>query len=186
MIWTRRLMRTAFVFSIMMTILANESDATIRAEWTQLTAAQPMGRVNALETDGRRLYAGTWNGVYISLDDGYTWGSSEVKHTCTAIAIHQNTVYAGTHGNGVVRSDNLGETWKPINDGLPLYDELDQYGRVEQILVTSSGTVITVTCLGTYTTTDRGETWHGVIDDWIVRQDAWGAPDWPLAVVGCR
>ena len=181
MIWTRRLMRTALVFSIMMTILANESDAEIRAEWTQLTVAQPMGRVNALETDGRRLYAGTWNGVYISLDDGYTWGSSEVKHTCTAIAIHQNTVYAGTHGNGVVRSDNLGETWKPINDGLPLYEELDQYGRVEQILVTSSGTVITVTCLGTYTSTDRGETWHGVIDDWIVRQDAWGAPDWPIA-----
>ena len=179
--WTRRLMRTAFIFLVTTTMLANESDANIRAEWTQLTVAQPMGRVNALETDGRRLYAGTWNGVYISLDDGYTWGSSEVKHTCTAIAIHQNTVYAGTHGNGVVRSDNLGETWKPINDGLPLYEELDQYGRVEQILVTSSGTVITVTCLGTYTSTDRGETWHGVIDDWIVRQDAWGLPDWPIA-----
>ena len=180
MIWTRRLMRTAFIFLVMMTILANESDATIRAEWTQLTVAQPMGRVNALETDGRRLYAGTWNGVYISLDDGYTWGSSEVKHTCTAIATHQNTVYAGTYGNGVVRSDDRGETWMSKNDGLPLYDELDQYGRVEQILVTSSGIVITVTSLGTYTSTDRGETWHGVIDDWIVRQDAWGAPDWPI------
>ena len=136
-------------------MLVNESEANIRAEWTQRTVAQLLGRVNALETDGRRLYTGTWNGVYISLNDGYTWGSSGVKHTCTAIAIHQNTVYAGTHGNGVIRSDSFSETWKPINGGLPLYEELDQYGRVEQILVTSSGTVITVRSLGTYTSTDR-------------------------------
>ncbi|MDE0300716.1 MAG: PQQ-binding-like beta-propeller repeat protein [Candidatus Poribacteria bacterium] len=174
-------MRTAFIFLVTMTAPTYESAAEIRVEWTQLTAAQPMGRVNALESDGHRLYAGTWNGVYISHDDGYTWGSTEVKHTCTSIAIHQDIVYAGTHGDGVVRSDNLGETWKPINNGLPRYEEVDQYGRIEQILVTGSGSVITVTSLGTYRSTDRGETWHGVIDDWIVRQDAWGAPDLPIA-----
>ena len=59
MIWTRRLMRTAFIFLVTMTMLANESESNIRAEWTQLTVGQAMGRVNALETDGRRLYAGT-------------------------------------------------------------------------------------------------------------------------------
>ena len=32
MMWTRRLMRTAFIFVVTMTMLANESDANIRAE----------------------------------------------------------------------------------------------------------------------------------------------------------
>ena len=153
---------------------APNAHAEIRVEWIPLPGTEGW-HVNALETDGRRLYAGTWNGVYISLDNGYTWNPTELNHSVNTIAIDQNTLYAGGDSHGVFRSDNLGETWKPINDGLPLYEELDQYGRVEQILVTSSGTVITVTCLGTYTSTDRGETWHGVIDDWIVRQDAWGA-----------
>ena len=185
MMWTRHLMRTAFVFLVTMTMPTNESDANIHAEWTQLTVGQPMDRVRVLETDGFRLYAAAGiraeSGLYISRDNGYTWNPTELNHSVNTIAIDQNTLYAGGDSHGVFRSDNLGETWKPINDGLPLYEELDQYGRVEQILVTSSGTVITVTCLGTYTSTDRGETWHGVIDDWIVRQDAWGAPDWPIA-----
>ena len=43
MVWTRRIMRTAFIFLVTTTILVNESDANIRAEWTQLTVAQPMG-----------------------------------------------------------------------------------------------------------------------------------------------
>ena len=43
MVWTQCLMRTAFIFLVTMTILADEPDANIRAEWTQLTVAQPMG-----------------------------------------------------------------------------------------------------------------------------------------------
>lgn len=34
MMWTRHLMRTAFIFVVTMTILVAESDANIRAEWT--------------------------------------------------------------------------------------------------------------------------------------------------------
>ena len=158
MMWTRHLMRTAFVFLVTMTMPANESDANIHAEWTQLTVGQPMDRVRVLETDGFRLYAAAGiraeSGLYISRDNGYTWNPTELNHSVNTIAIDQNTLYAGGDSHGVFRSDNLGEIWKPINDGLPLYEELDQYGRVEQILVTSSGTVITVTCLGTYTSTD--------------------------------
>ncbi|MDE0505657.1 MAG: hypothetical protein OXI86_16385 [Candidatus Poribacteria bacterium] len=44
MVWTRRFMRSAFIFVVTMTMLANESDANIRVECTQLTVAQPMGR----------------------------------------------------------------------------------------------------------------------------------------------
>ena len=161
MIWTRRLMRTALVFSIMMTILTNESDAEYprRVDSTDCRAAHG-ARERVLETDGRRLYAAAGiraesgrihlppmtvtPGVQAKLNHSVYCNCNPSKYSCMQEHIR----------NGVVRSDNLGETWKPINDGLPLYEELDQYGRVEQILVTSSGTVITVTCFG-YVYIDR-------------------------------
>ena len=58
MMWTRHLMRTDFVFLVTMSMLANESEANIRAEWTQINDGQAMGEVRVLETDGFRLYAG--------------------------------------------------------------------------------------------------------------------------------
>ncbi len=36
MMWTRHLMRTSFVFVVTMSMLANESDANIRAKLTQI------------------------------------------------------------------------------------------------------------------------------------------------------
>ena len=180
MIWTRRLMRTAFIFLVTTTMLANESDANIRAEWTQLTVGQPMESVYILETDGRFLYAGTDDGLYISMDHGFTWHSSGLEHPVKALAIHQNTVYVGTHGNGVVRSDNLGDTWKPINNGIRTINVDNGKIRlpyIEQILVISSGTVVAVGYhSGTHISTDRGDTWDDVTLEWKVGQRV--APDW--------
>ena len=167
-------------------LACGDAHGAIQAEW-ELVNDTDTASMYLMVSDGRDLYAGLIDGVGVSRDNGYRWRFAELGagphhvNWIQSITINGSTVYTTTWSSGIFRSDNLGETWKPINDGLPLYDELDQYGRVEQILVTNSGTVITVTCLGTYTSADRGETWHGVIDDWIVRQDAWGAPDWPIA-----
>ena len=90
-------------------------------------------------------------------------------------------MYAGTNiYHGVFRSDDHGVTWKPINDGFRVFDwgngERFGYGTVLQIFVTSSGTVITVMRCCTYTSADRGETWHDVSKEWKVLQLE--APDW--------
>ena len=68
----RRLMRTAFIFLVTMTMLANESDAVIRTLWVPLVGTETFERVYLLETDGCRLYAGTKYGLYISMDHGFT------------------------------------------------------------------------------------------------------------------
>ena len=173
-------MRTAFIFLVTMTMLANESKANIRTEWIHIDDGMTMERAIVLETDGHRLFAGTTNGVYISLDNGYTWRLTLDVNDCTAITIHQNTVYAGTFYDGVFRSDNHGETWKPINNGIRTINVDNgeiRLPHIEQILVTSSGTVVAVGYhSGTHTSTDRGETWHDVTLEWKVRRRE--APDW--------
>ena len=161
-----------FHFLSNVTILANETDAEIRVEWIHIDGTETMG-LGVLETDGRRLYTSTKDGVYLSDDDGYTWRPTELEHSTMAIAISRNAVYAGTNNRGVFRSDSRGVTWNPINNGIrPWEAEPDKeirYPRIETILVTRSGAVITVMYhQGTYTSTDRGDTWHDVIDDWIL------------------
>ena len=158
---------------------APNADAEIQAEWIHIDGTEAMGRVTVLETDGRLFYAGTSDGVYISLDNGYTWRLTLDVNDCTAITVHQNTVYAGTYYEGVFRSDSHGNTWKPINNGIRTINVDNGEIRlpyIEQILVTSSGTVVAVGYhSGTHTSSDRGETWHDITLEWKVRQRE--APD---------
>ena len=158
----------AVLLVIALTGCARDAHAQIRAEW-ELLEAGPID-IHILETDGRRLYAGTSDGVYTSLDHGYTWRSSDLPDYVNTIAITQNRVYAGTSFNGVFRSDSHGNTWQPKNNGIRLVKRAEgELGPpiIEQILVTRSGAVIAVAYhQGTYISNNRGDSWHGVGDDW--------------------
>ena len=192
--WIRHLMRTAFIFLVTMTMLANKSGANIRTLWLPLPGKEEMGEINTLETDGSRLYAGTDNGVYISDDDGHTWRSTDVTDAVGAIAISDDAVYAaGIDRSGVFRSDNHGETWNPKNNGIrQTTKETIKTGeilipRLHQILVTRSGTVIAVgNYYGTYISRDRGETWNDPFNDWFWKPDykIVGLPEVGLRVAG--
>lgn len=124
---------------------APNADAAIQTEWIPLPGTENW-YVNAIETDGRRLYAATSEGVYISLNNGHTWRLTLDVNDCTAITIHQHTVYAGTYYDGVFRSDSHGDTWKSINNGFRVFDWREgetTYGNIKQILATGAGTLIT-------------------------------------------
>ena len=165
------------------------ADAAFQADWIHLSGTEAL-EAELLETDGNRLYAATWEGVYISLDNGYTWRYAEIAHGLEqfyiiAIGIGRNAVYAGTQHHGVYRSDSHGSTWKPKRNGIHIFD-LDEpdlephYAAVKQILVTRSGTVIAVGYhAGTYISTNRGETWHAT-DEWRYDRGHLGLDDVPI------
>ena len=158
------------LLSIYLGSCAPDAHGGFRADWIHLSDLD----VSLLETDGRRFYAAGSDGIYLSTDHGYTWRLRLKVLYCTAITIHQNTAYAGTYYDGVFRSDSYGVTWQPKNNGILVLDRGGDPGHpiIEQVLVTRSGTVIAVGYhSGTFTSTDRGETWRGVIDDWIIPGD---------------
>ena len=67
------------------------------------------------------------------------------------------------------RSDDAGNTWKPLRDGLRFQD-LDgkrYYGEVRRILVRFDEIVNVMYHRGTYVSPDRGETWHDVSKEWL-------------------
>ena len=171
MIWTQIFMRTAVIFLVTMTMLANESDANIHAEWTQLTVGPPMESVRVLETDGYRLFLGTHDGLYLSRDHGYTWRLTLPDRQITAIAVGKNALYAGTSKQGLFRSDNRGVTWQNKSARAP----------IKQIVVLRSGTVIAGRYpAGAYISFNRGDSWDDIYDHWLAKLSHLGYNIWSI------
>ena len=167
------------LLAIWFTNCAQDARAELEPVWVPLLGTDAL-EIGSLLSDGERLYAATLNGLYISDDDGSTWRPTELDqpYAYNILAIHQNTVYATAHPHGGFRSDDRGETWKPINNGLPLkfWDDGDSYyPSVKQILVTNSSTSILVAPYRTFTSTDRGETWRDVSEEWTAHESKIGS-----------
>ena len=177
---TNKLSLTFILILPLLAIWLTSGAPAARAEWELLGGTDDMGYIITLESDGIRLYAGTENGIYISLDDGRTWRSTEVSAEISAIAITDHAVYAGAQYDrgGIWRSDDRGETWHPKNVGLQVTNtDTIRTGEIRipafrQILATSSGMVIAVAHYdGTFISHDRGETWHNPVHDWVWTRD---------------
>ena len=158
------LARSAFIFLVTLTTLANA------AAWEQLHDEMSMGYVNALKADKSRLYAGTDNGIFISHDQGRTWEATSFKDSCSKITLDMHSVYAGTRNRGVFRSDDGGTSWKPIVEGLRTQDRDDGkvlYGETHSLLARRGKVILAMYYMGTYTSSDWGETWHDVSEEWM-------------------
>lgn len=165
----RLCIQTILFVLVIGTIQAQEFNAEL--EWIPLNNSKSMRYVSALEGSEHRLYVATAEGIFFSENDGNTWLSTafdNVDKYVTTLTINENTVYAGTWQHGVFRSDDAGITWKPINDGLR-FQGLDGeyfYGEVRRILIIGDTTVSVMYHGGTYTSTDRGETWKDISELW--------------------
>ena len=149
------------------------------AAWELLPAAQVMENVSALESGGRRLFAGTSHGLYVSDDNGETWCTTDLRPgDAQSIAVSGDTIYAFMYKaglkHGMYRSDDYGDTWHRKNNGFPeINASTGVIPSIHQILVTRSGMIIAVGDRhGTYVSRDRGETWRFPAD-WQYPCPAW-------------
>jgi hypothetical protein len=76
------------------------------AQWVQ-TGGPEGGIIHALAVSGTNLFAGTWNGVFLSRDNGKSWTAinsgwpAETQVTC--LGVSGAYLFAGTYGGGVWR-----------------------------------------------------------------------------------
>jgi len=74
--------------------------------------------LNCLAAQDGLLVAGAWEGLYRSADGGATWTHQAQPGPVNALAVLDDTLYAGLYPGGVARSTDGGLTWTLVNDGL--------------------------------------------------------------------
>jgi photosystem II stability/assembly factor-like uncharacterized protein len=123
--------------------------------WELSTNIAPL----AFATDSNNtVYAGTFNGLYTSLDNGLTWSQNlnlPVLPISSVLIDINNNIYCGTgyydNGNGVYYSNNGGQNWTQI--GLESKVALS-------LAFDSSGNLYTGTLSdGLFKTSDLGQSW---------------------------
>ncbi len=68
---------------------------------------------------GTRLFCVTPTGIFMSTNQGDNWSAAGLSTTdVRAIAAINNTLFVGTNGTGIYKSDDYGATWVAINNGL--------------------------------------------------------------------
>jgi len=91
------------------------------AQWSRVDAL-PAANVFCVVVEGDTIVAGGQTAVFVSTDDGTTWRPSAplapAVTSIQAVRLHQGRLFAGTFGQGVFVSDDLGATWTAFNEGL--------------------------------------------------------------------
>jgi hypothetical protein len=95
--------------------------APAAAQWTRIPDV-PASDVFSVWASGDTIAAGADTAVYVSTNGGATWKrSAKVApgvNTINAVWVRNRRLYAGTFGQGVFVSDDLGSTWLGFNQGL--------------------------------------------------------------------
>ena len=136
------------VLSILAALVAH---APASADWSQV-AEIPTVKVVSVFANGDTIVAGADTTVYVSTNSGVSWAPSAKPvagvGSIQAVLVRDGRLYAGTFGQGVHVSDNLGATWVPFNEGLvggilnSQLDVTDLQTRGDSIYVATAGASI--------------------------------------------
>ncbi len=96
----------------------------INAQWISINRS--CGIIDCLaftpnEIGGTNIFAGTYSGIFLSKDNGYSWTyvNNGPDNNVSAFAILGTTIFAGTRFDGIFRSTDNGTNWASVNTGLP-------------------------------------------------------------------
>jgi photosystem II stability/assembly factor-like uncharacterized protein len=110
--------------------------------------------VLCIDGNENKKFAGTLNGLFVSVDGGLNWSIAQgsiPQVMINNLLIEGNTIIAGSSISGIYRSTDNGLTWAPKNSGL---------GSLTIKALASYGTTIYAgTPLGVFRSENYGDTW---------------------------
>ena len=127
-------------------------------KWTKLNFTDGAA-VSPVKMFGSRVLASTFQGLFLSRDNGSTWVNTAKNIFAFSFVVSGPTVIAGTMGiwGGAYRSNDFGESWAQAGTGLP-------DGEVVS-LIAAGGIIFAATCYGTgggngvFASTNDGSSW---------------------------
>jgi photosystem II stability/assembly factor-like uncharacterized protein len=151
------LVRDADVLALTTAAVHRSVDAG--ATWSTLTAGRLAAPLNALMTHSASLYVGGQTGVARSRDLGRSWSPVLTGQPVVCLGVtpdgQHRTLLAGTQWDGMLRSEDAGDTWASANPGL-----LDL--TVLCLAAASTGVAFAGTPTGIYRSSNAGRSWREV------------------------
>ena len=153
-------MRSQALGLFVLAVLAIAAPAV--AQWGPVEEVPPT-RIFTVATKGDTIAAGADTAAYVSTDAGKTWARSAKPvagvTSIQAITIRNGRLYAGTFGQGVHVSDDLGATWQPFNEGL-VGGFLDSQLDVTDLQLRSDSLYVSTAGAGVYVRSLAGGGWQ--------------------------
>jgi len=155
----KNMYRLAIIVGIISLALTRTS-----AQWVESSEGIYGGDIHcmAVDTVKNRIYVGTYNGVYLSTNEGETWTLLDEGMTNTwvhTLAICGDTLYAGTYNSSLYKSTNLGNSWTKIDFGIP---DRYSFNDVFSIALDKNRISIGVSNAGIYLSEDYGRSWKDI------------------------
>ena len=123
--------------------------------------------IHSIYTKNDTIYAGTTS-IYRSIDLGSSWdtiASSGPYNGVTSIISHKETLFFGTHRQGLFRSTDNGISWEQKDNGLPATFATDALivGDNDHLIAGGSSFENTSTdCTCIFESNDNGENWSSI------------------------
>lgn len=109
------------ICSILVALVALAATSPASAQWTRVQEV-PVANIYSVSTNGDTIAAASDSTAFVSVDAGASWiTTAKVAAGVTtihAVRVHKGRLYAGTHGQGVFVSSNMGATWQDFSQGL--------------------------------------------------------------------
>ena len=137
-------MKKIFIFVIL--ILGNEY---CYSQWQECNNGISEKTINCFAAIGNYIFVGTFDGFFLSTDNGENWvrkNNGLTRSHIFSLATKGNNIYAGTY-DGVFVSTNYGSDWFPKNYNM-------QYDYVTSLLIEGNN-IFAGTTGGVYLSVDK-------------------------------
>jgi hypothetical protein len=138
-------------------------NGNVKAQWIQTNGPYGGQDITCLVTNGTDLFAGTYNGMFISSDNGDSWtpvNNGLKNYYVRSLAVSGNNIFAGTYG-GVYLSTDKGNSWNAMNTGMPSSYDTIAYSLAVKDSIIFAG-IEGSTSDGVYLSTNNGDSWTPV------------------------